>query len=67
MALLLFTAGAGPAAAPQGGCPPIGSDSGNGLQGDVNCDGVVDAGDALTVLLFKAGLPLDLPDGCDGP
>ena len=35
--------------------------SGLGLPGDVNCDGVVDAIDALWILWFTAGLIEDLP------
>jgi hypothetical protein len=50
------------------GCVPIGGQSGAHLKGDVNCDGHVDAMDALFVLLTQAGLPLPpLPSGCPGP
>jgi len=71
LALLLHSAaGPGPSAAPQGanGCAPIGSADGNSLKGDLNCDGLVNARDALVALHGWAGLPISgLPEGCLGP
>ncbi len=69
LALLLHSADATPAAAPLGnGCAPIGSANGDGLKGDLNCDGLVDARDALVALYGWAGLTVPgLPDGCLGP
>jgi len=50
------------------GCAPIGSAGGDGLKGDLNCDGFVDARDARVALYGWAGLPVSgLPDGCLGP
>ncbi len=34
------------------------------LVGDLNCDGLVDALDALAILRFTGDLPLDPPAGC---
>lgn len=54
-------------------CPELGSGlaqaasvSGPEIFGDVNCDGSVDAGDAIPVLQFAAGVEIDppLPVGC---
>ncbi len=70
LALLLHSADATPASAPQGanGCAPIGSGNGDGPKGDLNCDGLVDARDALVALYAWARLPVPgLPDGCPGP
>ncbi len=33
-------------------------------RGDMNCDGQVDAVDALSILRYVAGLPVTLPPGC---
>jgi len=35
--------------------------------GDVNCDGVVNSLDALTILLSISNLPFNIPAGCPGP
>ncbi len=71
LALLLHSAQATPPPAPLGeplSCAPIGSASGGGLKGDLNCDGLVDARDGLIALHVWAGLPVaGLPDGCPGP
>ena len=70
LALLLHSAAATPAAAPLGNnvCAPIGPATGDGPKGDLNCDGLVDARDALVALYGWAGLPVPgLPDGCPGP
>lgn len=37
-----------------------------GITGDVNCDGEVNAVDALIILRHVAGLPFSLPPGCPG-
>ena len=34
------------------------------LNGDINCDGVINSVDALFILRFVAQLPVDLPAGC---
>lgn len=58
--------GATPAGALDETCPPFGSELLNGLiVGDVDCDGDVDAVDALFILRFIAALPLPgVPEGC---
>lgn len=65
--LLLFAAGEYNGATP-GACPDIGSAVPAAVTGhpwgDVNCDGLVDARDALYVLAFDAGAPLATPQGC---
>ena len=66
MALLAHFGGLSIASA-QGVCPPIGSAVGDRMQGDVNCDTLIDAKDALVVLWHVLSLPLGLPGGCGGP
>lgn len=58
--------GASPAGALGDTCPPFGFEVPNGLLvGDVDCDGDVDAVDALFLLRFLAALPLPgVPEGC---
>jgi hypothetical protein len=34
------------------------------VRGDLNCDGEINATDALVSLRFAAGLPFPLPSGC---
>jgi hypothetical protein len=36
------------------------------MSGDIDCDGVVDAVDALRILRHVVDLGNNLPDGCDG-
>ena len=51
------TATPGPTETPGPSVTPTGTPSGKALFGDVNCDGSVDALDALAILRFTAGLP----------
>jgi hypothetical protein len=65
---LKYLAGILSAAAPASaseGCPPIGSELPDGtIFGDTDCDGDVDAVDALNILKLLAGFPISLPIGC---
>lgn len=54
------------------GCAEIGSEiiaaaqpvGANNVFGDMDCDSDVDAVDALRILRYVVGLPMNLPDGC---
>ena len=54
----------GLAMTPPVGCPSLGS--GSPPFGDVNCDGLVNAGDTIAILQYKAGVPVNPPpqSGC---